>query len=61
MKNGFIDQYVEEESSDLMCMFDGIPYFNYLPEYDQYDDNYVLQTQAIFTEQPKTSLEDVEI
>ena len=47
-ENGFTDQYVEEESTDLMCMFDDIPSFNYLPKYDHYDDSYVLQTQANF-------------
>ena len=41
-----------------MCMFDDIPSFNDLPDYDQYDDNYVLQTQTNFTEQSVDILED---
>jgi len=52
---------VEEESIDLMCMFDDIPFSNDLPKYDRYHDNYVLQTQASFTKQSRTSLEDEEI
>ena len=56
LENEFIDQYEEEESSDLMCMFDDIPSFDYLPKYDHYDDSYVLQTQANFTEKSEASL-----
>ena len=41
----FIKQYVEEKSPDLMCMFDEITYFDDLPKYDHYDDNYVLQSK----------------
>ena len=39
-------------------MFDDIPSSNDFPEYDQYDENYVLQTQTKFTEQSVASLED---
>ena len=49
-ENGFTDQYVEEQSTDLMCMFDDINSFDDFPKYDQYDDNYVLQIQTNFTE-----------
>lgn len=52
----FIEQYVEEQSSDLMCMFDDITYFDDLPKYDQYNDNYDLQIQTNFREQSKASL-----
>jgi len=60
-ENEFTNQYEEEESVVLMCMFDDIPYFDDLPKYDHYDDSYVLQTQANFTEQSEASLEDEEM
>jgi len=47
----FIEQYMEEKSLDLTCMFDDITSFDDLPKYDQYDDNYVLQIQTNFIEQ----------
>ena len=59
-ENEFTDQYEEEESVDLMCMFDDIPSFDDFPKYDHYDDSYVLQTQAKFTKQSKASLWDEE-
>jgi len=33
-ENGFTDQYVEEDFTDLICMFYDIPHFNYLHKYD---------------------------
>jgi len=32
-------QLAEEQPADMMCMFDGIPYLDNLPKYDQYDDD----------------------
>jgi len=57
----FIEQYVEKQSADQMCMFDDITSFNDFPKYDQYDDNYVLQIQTNFTEQSEASLGNKEI
>ena len=47
-----------EQSADLVCILDNIPSMNKLPKYDQYDDDYVLQTQANTTEKSVTSLWD---
>ena len=49
---------LEEKSVDLIFIIDDIPSFEYLPKYDQYDDNYVLQIQDNFTEQTLASLKD---
>ena len=35
------NQLVEEQSADLMCMIDDVTYMDYLPKYDQYDDEYI--------------------
>jgi hypothetical protein len=34
------NQLVEEQSIDMMCMFDDISFMDDLPKYDQYDDDY---------------------
>jgi len=60
-KDRVIEPYVERQSTDLMCMFDDITYFDDLPKYDQYDDNYVLQIQTNFTEQSETNLRNKEV
>ena len=50
----------EEKSVDPLFIIDDIPSFEYLPKYDQYDDNYILQIQANFTEQSEASFWDEE-
>jgi len=47
----FIEQYVEEQSPDLLCESDSISSFSILPKYDQYDDDYVPQIQINLTEE----------
>lgn len=42
----FIDQPVEKKSADPMCMLDDITYIDYLPKYDQYDDDYVVEIKV---------------
>ena len=42
----FIDKLGEDRSVDLTCMLDDVFYSNDLPKFDQYDDDYVLQTEA---------------
>lgn len=44
--NGFVNQSMEDKSSDIMCMLDFIPYIDELPKYDQYDDDYVVEIEA---------------
>lgn len=52
----FIEQYVEEQSPDLLCGSDNISSFSNLPKYDQYDDDYVPQIQINLTEESETIL-----
>jgi len=54
--NRFIEKYVEEQSPDLLCESDNISSFSDLPEYDQYDDDYVPQNKKNFTEELETIL-----
>ena len=42
----FIDQLGEERSVDMTCMLDDVFYTDDFPKFDQYDDDYVLQTEA---------------
>ena len=59
--NQDISGLLEKKYVDIMCMIDDIPSFEDLPKYDQYDDNYVLQIQANFTEKSLASLWDEEV
>ena len=43
-ENGFVDQSEEKKSDNIMCMIGDITYIDDLPNFDQYDNNYVLQT-----------------
>ena len=52
----FIDELAEERSVDPICMLDDILPFDDLPKYDQYEENYVLQTEANIVEQSTTGL-----
>ena len=40
----FIDHFGEERVVDMTCMLDDVFYTDDLPQFDQYDDDYVLQT-----------------
>ena len=40
----FIDHLEEERAVDMTCMLDDVLYTDELPQFDQYDDDYVLQT-----------------
>ena len=57
-KNKLIGQHMVEQPVDRVCILDDIPSMNNLPGYDQYDDDYVLQTQANTTEKSVSSLWD---
>ena len=50
--------HMMEQSVDQVCIMDDIPPMNKLPKYDQYDDDYVLQTQDNTTKQSVISLWD---
>jgi hypothetical protein len=40
-------QLAEEQSADMMCMFDDIPYLDCPPKWDQYDDDHQLKQRLI--------------
>ena len=42
----FIDHLSEERTVDMTCMLDDVFYIDDLPQFDQYDDDYVLQREA---------------
>ena len=42
----FVDHLGEERYVDLTCMLDDVFSTDDLPQFDQYDDDYVLQTKA---------------
>ena len=42
----FVDHLGEERNFDMTCMLDDVFYTDDLPQFDQYDDNYVLQTET---------------
>ena len=46
-KDRFVEQYVKEQSPDLLYESDSISFFSIPPKYDQYDDDYVPQIQII--------------
>ena len=52
---------VEERYVDLTCMLDDILYMDDLPKFDQYDDDYVLQTKANLADQSVADLWEEEI
>jgi len=55
-ENGFVDQLVERKSVDPICMIDDILYFQDLPKYNQYDDDYVVEIDTHFSKQSTTCL-----
>ena len=52
----FIDHLEEERAVDMTFMLDDVLYNDDLPQFDQYDDDYVLQTEANLADKSTTSL-----
>ena len=52
----FIDHFGEERAVDMTCMLDDVLYTDDLPQFDQYDDDYVLQTEANLADKSAASL-----
>lgn len=57
----FIDHLGEERSVNMTCMLYDVFFINDLPQFDQYDDDYVLQTKASLVDKSIASLWKVEI
>ena len=57
----FIDHLGEERSVDLTCMLHDVFYNDDFPKFDQYDDDYVLQTEASLVDKSATSLWNDEV
>ena len=55
-ENGFVDQSKEKKSDNIMCMIGEITYIDDLSNFDQYDDDYVLQTEANLVEKSTVGL-----
>ena len=45
----------------MTCMFDDIFYTNGFPQFDQYDDDYFLQTEASYANKPTAGLWEEEV
>jgi hypothetical protein len=43
-------QFVEEQPTDMMCMFDDIPYLDCPPKWDQYDDDHEAEMEVVCSE-----------
>jgi len=52
----FIDHFGEERSVDMTCMLDDVYFTNDLPKFDQYDDDYVIQTKASLADKSAADL-----
>ena len=52
----FVDHLGEERAVDMTCMLDDVFYTDDLPQFDQYDDDYVLQTEANLANKSTASL-----
>jgi len=50
----FIEQYVKEQSPDLLCESGCTSFFGIPPKYDQYDDDYKPQVQINLIEESET-------
>ena len=57
----FVDHLGEERYVDMTCMLDDVFYTDDLPQFDQYDDDYVLQTEANLTNKSAASLWEEEV
>lgn len=52
----FVDHLSEERTVDMTCMLDDVFYTDDLPQFDEYEDNYVLQTEANLADKSTASL-----
>jgi hypothetical protein len=52
VKDEASSQLAEEQSADMMCMFDDIPYLDCPPKWDQYDDDHEAETEVDCSEEP---------
>ena len=52
----FIQQYVKEQSPDILCEYDSFSSFSCLPKYDQYDDEFAPQIQISLAEESEPIL-----
>jgi len=57
----FVDHLGEERTVDMTCMLDDMFYTDDLPQYDQYDDDYVLQTEANLADKSAARLWEEEV
>ncbi len=57
----FVDHLGEERTVDMTCMLDDMFYTDDLPQFDQYEDDYVLQTKANLTDEQAASLWEEEV
>jgi len=57
----FIDQLGEGRTIDMTCMLDDVFYTNDFPKFDQYDDDYALQTEANLTNKSIVGLWNEEV
>ena len=57
----FIDHFEEERAVDMTCMLDYVLYTDDFPQFDQYDDDYVLQTEANLADKSAASLCEEEV
>ena len=57
----FIDHCEEERAVDMTCMLDDVLYTDDLLQFDQYDDDYVLQTEANLADESTASLCEEEV
>ena len=57
----FVDHLGEERFVDMTCMLDDVLYTDDFPQFDQYDDDYVLQTEANLVDESTASLCEEEV
>ena len=57
----FIDHLGEERFVDMTCKLNDVFYTDDLPQFDKYDDNYVLQTEANLADKSVASLWEEEV
>jgi len=57
----FVDHLGEERTADMTCMLDDMFYTDDLPQFDEYDDNYVLQTEANLVDKSAARLWEEEV
>ena len=56
-----INHLGEERTADMTCMLDDMFYTDDLPQFDQYDDDYVLQTKANLADKSAARLWEEEV